>query len=117
MIKKRIAVIGSASAALPKQQQMLAFDIGRMVIDAGCRLVNGGMGGVMEHSARGARSSVSYQAGDTIGILPSYHANDANPYIDIPLATGLGVARNAVLMASCDAVIAVDGGSGTLSEV
>jgi len=113
----QVAVVGSASNQLSEAQRALAFQVGKLVIDSGCRLINGGMSGVMEQAARGARSSGRYQPGDVIGILPSYSKAEANPYIDIALPTGLGVARNAVLMAACDGVIALDGGSGTLSEI
>jgi len=115
--KKQIAVIGSASNQLTESQRQLAYQTGKTLIEHHCRLINGGMGGVMEQSARGAHDASNYCPGDVIGVLPSYNASDANPYIDIALPTGLGVARNAVLMASCDAVVALDGGSGTLSEI
>ncbi|WP_299591304.1 TIGR00725 family protein [uncultured Microbulbifer sp.] len=113
----QIAVVGSASNQLSEVQRTLAFHVGKLVIDNDCRLINGGMGGVMEQAACGARSSTRHQPGDVIGILPSYDKAEANPYVDIVLPTGLGVARNTVLMAACDAVIALDGGSGTLSEI
>lgn len=112
-----IAVVGSASHSLPESQKQLALAVGQQVIDSGCRLITGGMGGVMMAASLGARQSARYQAGDVIGLLPSYSKAEANPYLDIALPTGLGVARNAVLMSACDAVIALDGGSGTLSEI
>ncbi|MAE91803.1 MAG: hypothetical protein CMI67_19865 [Pelagibaca sp.] len=112
-----IAVIGSASNSLCDGQQRLATAVGQQVIDSGCRLITGGMGGVMMAASLGARQSARYQAGDVIGLLPSYSKAEANPYLDIALPSGLGVARNAVLMSACDAVIALDGGSGTLSEI
>ncbi|TNC84176.1 MAG: TIGR00725 family protein [Thalassolituus sp.] len=112
-----IAVIGSASNSLPERQQQLALEVGQQVVDSGCRLICGGMGGVMMYAAQGAHQSAQYCPGDVIGLLPSYQKTEANPFIDIALPTGLGVARNAVLMAACDAVIALDGGSGTLSEI
>lgn len=112
-----IAVVGSASNSLPARQKQLALEVGQQVIDSGCRLICGGMGGVMLYAAQGAHQSTHYCPGDVIGVLPSYQKNEANPFIDIALPTGLGVARNAVLVAACDAVIALDGGSGTLSEI
>jgi len=117
MKKIQVAVIGSASNSLCVSQQKLAFDVGRAVIESGGRLLSGGMGGVMKHSAKGAHAAENYQSGDVVGVLPSYQAEEANKYVDITLPTGLGVARNAVLMAASDAVIALDGGSGTLSEI
>lgn len=113
----QIAVVGSASNKLNEIQQVLAYEVGKNLVACGCRLLCGGMGGVMEHAARGARDAEAYCPGDVIGLLPSYDKDEANPYIDIALPTGLGVARNAVLMAACDGVIALDGGSGTLSEI
>ncbi|MDH2433075.1 TIGR00725 family protein [Pokkaliibacter sp. MBI-7] len=113
----QIAVIGSASDGLSEVQKALALAVGRQIIDAGCRLISGGMGGVMRYASQGARESAHYCPGDIIGVLPSYQKTEANPFIDIALPTGLGVARNAVLMSACDAVIALDGGSGTLSEI
>jgi uncharacterized protein (TIGR00725 family) len=71
------------------------------------------MTGVMEHAARGAQSF----GGLTIGLLPTDSVADANAYIDIPIATGLGHARNAILARTADGVIAIGGGLGTLSEV
>lgn len=112
-----IAVIGSASNSLCDVQKRLAMAVGQQVIDSGCRLITGGMGGVMMAASLGARQSVRYQSGDVIGLLPSYSKAEANSYLDIVLPTGLGVARNAVLMSAGDAVIALDGGSGTLSEI
>ncbi|UXD87720.1 TIGR00725 family protein [Thalassolituus hydrocarboniclasticus] len=112
-----IAVVGSASNSLPESQKQLALEVGQQVVDSGCRLICGGMGGVMMYAAQGAHQSAHYCPGDVIGVLPSYQKTEANPFIDIALPTGLGVARNAVLMAACDAVVALDGGSGTLSEI
>lgn len=112
-----IAVVGSASNSLPESQKQLALEVGQQVVDSGCRLICGGMGGVMMYAAQGAHQAAQYCPGDVIGLLPSYQKTEANPFIDIALPTGLGVARNAVLMAACDAVIALDGGSGTLSEI
>ncbi len=118
MRKKIIAVIGSAKIlASNKELNLSALAVGEAIVDHGYRLINGGMSGVMEASAMGAKKSSKYQDGDTIGILPSYNTTEANTFIDIPLATGIGIARNTILMASCDAVIALEGGSGTLSEI
>lgn len=91
----------------------LAHAVGKGVAQAGAALICGGLGGVMEAASRGAREA----DGVTIGILPSADAHTANPFILIPIATGLGEARNAVLINSADAVIAVGGGWGTLSEI
>ena len=76
-------------------------------------LICGGLTGVMEHAARGARAG----GGLTIGLLPGDDPNDANEYIDIAIATSLGHGRNAVLAKTADGVVALGGGLGTLSEV
>jgi len=76
-------------------------------------LVCGGLGGVMEAACRGAKS----QGGLTIGVLPGLSGYEANPYVDIPIVTGLGEARNVIVVRTAQAVIAVDGEYGTLSEI
>jgi uncharacterized protein (TIGR00725 family) len=80
---------------------------------SGVVLVCGGRGGVMEAACRGAKSS----GGTTVGILPGLDRADANPYVDVVIATGLGEARNALVVNAADAVIAVGRGYGTLSEI
>lgn len=91
----------------------LAYQTGRLVAESGHALVCGGRGGVMEQAAAGARDA----GGATIGILPSYDASEANRHIDHAIPTGLGHARNAIVAASGEAVIAIGGGFGTLSEI
>ena len=91
----------------------VAFDVGRGVAERGAVLLCGGMTGVMEHAARGARSA----GGITVGLLPTESVADANEHIEIAIATGLGHARNAVLALTADGVIAIGGGLGTLSEI
>jgi uncharacterized protein (TIGR00725 family) len=91
----------------------LAFEVGRGIAERGAVLICGGMTGVMEHAARGARAA----GGLTIGLLPTDDVADANAYIDVAIATGLGHARNAILARTSDGVIAIGGGLGTLSEV
>jgi uncharacterized protein (TIGR00725 family) len=110
-----IAVVGGASAS--DGVLSIAEQLGQAVVDAGARLANGGRSGVMEASARGAHSSRQYREGDVIGVLPGSDADSANPYIDIAIPTALQYARNVVLTGMADAVIAVGGGSGTLSEI
>ena len=91
----------------------LAFELGRGIAQRDAVLVCGGLTGVMEHAARGARAA----GGLTIGLLPGEDVHDANAYIDIAIATGLGHARNAILARTADGVVALGGGLGTLSEI
>jgi uncharacterized protein (TIGR00725 family) len=91
----------------------LAFEVGRGIAERGAVLLCGGMTGVMEHAARGARAA----GGLTIGLLPTEDPEDANAYIDVAIATGIGQARNAILARTADGVIAIGGGLGTLSEI
>jgi len=91
----------------------LAFELGRGIAERNAVLVCGGLTGVMEHAARGARAA----GGLTIGLLPGEDPDDANEYIDFAIATGLGHARNAILARTADGIVAVGGGLGTLSEI
>ena len=87
--------------------------VGRALAEAGAVLVCGGLGGVMEAACRGARSA----GGTTVGILPSTNRDHANRYVDVALPTGMGETRNALIIRAADAVIAIDGEYGTLSEI
>jgi len=87
--------------------------VGAAIARAGALLFCGGRGGVMEASARGAVRA----GGQVIGVLPGFERRDANRWVTIPIVTGMDQARNVVLVRSCDAVIAVGGSYGTLSEI
>lgn len=76
-------------------------------------LICGGLGGVMEAASKGAWE----EGGITVGILPGFERTDANPYISVPIATGISTARNSIIARTCDLAIAVDGTYGTLSEI
>jgi len=106
-----IAVIGTNEGSA--RMKKTAFELGREIARRGHYLVCGGMGGVMQESCRGAKSV----GGTTIGILPGKTKGDANPYIDIPIVTAMSHARNAVIVRTGDAVVAVGGRYGTLSEI
>ncbi len=109
--KKIIAVIGGSEPS--PQEARLAEEIGRELAKRGAILVCGGLGGVMEAACRGA----SLEGGVTIGILPGDSPKAANPYVQIPIVTGMGYARNVSVVKSAQAVIAIDGSYGTLSEI
>lgn len=114
-MKTLIGVIGSSSAE--KSVLDVAFEVGREIIRAGFSLICGGLGGVMEATCRGAYTEAGENSGRIIGVLPGTSRYDANPYVDIAIPTGLGYARNCIIACSADAIIAISGGSGTLSEI
>ena len=107
----QIGVIGSGRNE--EKTNRTALEVGREVARAGAVLICGGLGGVMEYAARGARE----EKGTTVGILPGENRGEANAYIDIPIPTDLGHARNAIVVRASDTLIAVGGEYGTLSEI
>jgi len=107
----RISVIGGSTVTDAEAERAEA--VGRLLGERGHTLVCGGLGGVMEATCRGA----SEAGGTTIGVLPGEDRASANPHVDVPIATGLGHARNGLVVLNGDAAIAIDGGSGTLSEL
>lgn len=115
--KLQIGIIGSNTSTSSKVQEEFAKKLGTKLIDLGYRIICGGMGGVMEAVCEGAASSSKHQDGDIIGILPSENKKEANPFLDIVIPTGLGFARNQVIIASSDVVVAIGGGAGTLTEI
>ncbi len=106
-----IGVVGEQDARA--EMRRLAEEVGREVARRGGVLVCGGLGGVMEAASRGAAEA----GGTVVGILPGTRAEDANPYVTVPVVTGLGEARNVIVVRSSDALVAVGGGYGTLSEI
>ena len=109
--KKIIAVIGGNIATEEIYEK--AFQVGKIIAENDCILICGGLGGVMEAAAKGAKEN----GGFTIGILPGTNKQDANPYIDIPIVTAMSNARNAIIARTCDIAIAINGKYGTLSEI
>lgn len=109
--RRRVAVIGGSRPGRKALEE--AREVGRLIARAGAVLVCGGLGGVMEAAALGVRE----EGGLTVGILPGGDASDANPAVDVPIATGLGYTRNSLVVMNADAVVAVDGEYGTLSEI
>jgi uncharacterized protein (TIGR00725 family) len=114
--RRLIAVSGDGSAGEGSPAWGAAESLGEALVDAGYRVVTGGLGGVMEAASRGARRARGYREGDTVALLPGHAAARANAWVDIVVPTGLDHARNA-LIAQADALVAVGGGAGTLSEI
>lgn len=109
------AVIGANSP--PERLLPIAEAIGAGLVNAGLRVATGGLGGVMTAVSRGARGANGWFEGSVIGVLPGLVASEANPYVEIVVPTGMNYARNVVLTAMADVVIAIGGGAGTLSEL
>jgi uncharacterized protein (TIGR00725 family) len=107
----RVSVIGGGR--VDSEPKEMAVEVGRLLAQRGHTVVCGGLGGVMEAVCRGAKDA----EGTTIGVLPGENPADANDYVDIAVATGVGHARNALVVMNGDAVVAIDGGGGTLSEI
>jgi uncharacterized protein (TIGR00725 family) len=106
-----VAVLG---AGLPgAHHEALAEEVGRRLAEAGAVVICGGLGGAMAAACRGAKSA----AGLTVGILPGTNRADANPWVDVAIATGLGEGRNVLVVRSADAAVAVGGEYGTLAEI
>jgi uncharacterized protein (TIGR00725 family) len=106
-----VAVVGPGEAT--PEEIATAEEVGRLLAERGAVLVCGGLGGVMEAACRGAKE----RGGQTVGILPGGDRAAANPHVDVAIATGLGEARNALVVRAADVLIAVGGAYGTLSEI
>jgi uncharacterized protein (TIGR00725 family) len=106
-----IAVIGGNVASPELLAEAEA--VGRELALRGCTLICGGRGGIMEAACRGAHSL----GGHTIGVLPGADRADMNAYVEFPIVTGMGQARNVIIVRTAEAVIAVGGAYGTLSEI
>lgn len=112
MSTKIIGVIGESEFSDPAHE-MLAEETGRLVGARGYVLICGGLTGVMEAACRGARAA----GGQTVGILPGSDRGEANPYVGVAVPTSLGQMRNVLIVLAADALIAIGGGYGTLSEI
>jgi uncharacterized protein (TIGR00725 family) len=110
-MKRIIAVIGAGTADVATVKE--AEEIGRLIAKRDAILICGGLGGVMEAAAKGARS----EGGITVGVMPQNEKRSANPFITIPVATGFGEGRNVIIARTADALIAIGGEYGTLSEI
>jgi len=106
-----VAVVGASTATADEERT--AEEVGRLLAERGAIVVTGGLGGVMAAASRGARGA----GGTTVGLLPGEDRSAANPWVQVAIPTGMGEARNALVVRASDAVIAVGGEFGTLSEV
>jgi hypothetical protein len=106
-----IAVVGPGEAT--PQEEALAEEVGAGLAVAGAVVVTGGLNGVMEAACRGARS----KRGMTVGLLPGNDRRDANGWVEVAVATGMGELRNGLIVRCVDTVVAIGGGAGTLSEI
>lgn len=112
-MKKQVSVIGNGDCEQSSDVACMAEEVGRLLAEAGATVVCGGLGGVMEAASRGAAAA----GGEVIGIVPGVAVDEANPYCTHVVASAIGWARNLAVVASGDAVIAVGGEWGTLSEI
>jgi uncharacterized protein (TIGR00725 family) len=111
-MKTRIGVIG-ADAEISAGVSRISEKIGGDIARSGSVLICGGRGGVMEAASRGA----SLAGGLVVGILPSYDKTEGNAFVDVAITTGMGHSRNSIVVSSSDAIIAINGRPGTLSEI
>jgi uncharacterized protein (TIGR00725 family) len=109
--QRYIAVVGAGDCE--SAVALVAEEVGHHLARSGAVLICGGLGGVMEAACRGARA----ENGLTVGVLPGSDRSRANPYVEVAIATGIGEARNAIIVRTADAVIAIAGEYGTLSEI
>ena len=111
MDKKIVSVIGGRACSTEVEE--IAHKLGKKLAKVADYLVSGGLSGTMKAVSKGFKTA----GGVTIGILPCYSKADANPYVDISIPTGLGLARNVLVVKAADVVVALPGEAGTLSEV
>lgn len=110
-MKRIIGVIGGS--VIDDRTYQVSYRVGELIAESNCVLICGGLSGVMEAACKGAKS----KGGITVGILPGHNTGDANRWVDIPIATGLGHGRNMLIVNTAQAFIAIDGSYGTLSEI
>ena len=114
---KKIGIIGPNKSACSNELYDFGIELGKQIASPERVIICGGLSGFMEAVCNGAKQSRKTFNGQTIGILPDSVSDNANPYIDISIPTGIGVARNIIIVNSADIIIAAGGGAGTLSEL
>ncbi|MGB0430991.1 MAG: TIGR00725 family protein [Bacteroidia bacterium] len=112
----QIGIIGSNSACCNDELYNFAYELGLYLSDKGVTVINGGMNGTMEAVAKGIRKGKN-KTSTVVGVLPESSLQKGNKYLDIKIPTGIGFARNTVIILSSDILIALGGGAGTLSEL
>lgn len=115
-MRKIVAIVGDSKIDKDGDKYKIAFETGKALVDNGYRIQSGGLAGVMEAAFAGAKASEKYKEGDTIAIIPSFDRTRKNEHADIVISTGMDMIRNAIV-ANADAVVAIGGGAGTLSEI
>lgn len=110
-----VAVVGSVNPT--NEGYKLAMELGKVLVDNGFLIATGGLKGIMEGVSRGARRSKNWSGREIIGITPGWDSEKSNPWVDVEISSGLGRFRNTLLINTCNAVIGIEGGSGTLSEL
>ncbi len=114
---QQVAIIGPNADTCTTAQYELGLDLGKSLAEVHKIIICGGKGGIMEAVCKGAHTAYNYRFGSTVGILPEYDKQLANPYCDIVIPSGIGYARNSLVVSAGDIVIAIGGGVGTLTEI
>lgn len=116
-MRKHIVSVLGGNSAVSDEALTQAESLGRAIVDNGWLLCTGGRSGIMEAASIGARRSDSWTGHQIIGILPNENHGGGNQYLDVELPSGLGLARNALVVRFCDVCVSLSGGAGTLSEI
>ena len=116
-MRKIIGIIGSGDFACTKKMYQFGILLGNRLVAEGYRIVSGGLGGIMKAVCQGAKQSKDYYESATICVLPGEHKRNSNHFCDIIIPTGFGINRNTIIINTADILIAIGGGSGTMSEI
>lgn len=117
MEKLVIGIIGPGDDMCTEEIYRFGQELGEKLASKGYLLVTGGKGGIMKAVFKGAKNAAKYRFGQTVGIIPEESSIYANQYADIVIPTGIGIARNKIIINTADIIIAIAGGAGTLSEI
>ena len=114
---KQVSVIGPNKSTCTDEIYSLGLELGRELAQRDLTIISGGMEGLMEAVFKGAHSYDNYRLGTTVGIIPFLEKERANQYCDVIIPSGIGFARNQIVVSSGDIIIAIGGGAGTMSEI